>query len=164
MFSSLLFNFRIYCTYFANITRDDIVTWQYVNYTIIIFINIISQVFLYQCASARWCGWRFISFYRDDSSYLKDSQRYVSRFFHKLRLIVHTKSVRQHVVLRDVPISTTGCRTTSTLRNGIATDIVRRVSQSDLWQPVIVSPGVGGAIRICLGFDGRWHDDSLMLV
>lgn len=73
-----------------------------------------------------------LSVFRDDSSYLENSQRYVSRFFHKLRLIVHTKSVRQHIVLRDVPISTTGCRTTSTLRNGIATDIVRRVSQSDL--------------------------------
>jgi len=45
------------------------------------------------------------------STLSQDSQRYISRFFHKLRLIVYTKSVRQHVVLRDVPISTTGCRT-----------------------------------------------------
>jgi len=45
------------------------------------------------------------------STLSQDSQKYISRFFHKLRLIIHTKSVRQHVVLRDVPISTTGCRT-----------------------------------------------------
>lgn len=49
------------------------------------------------------------------STLLPRRSSYISRFFHKLRLIIYAKSVRQHVVLRDVPISTTGCRT---LRNG----------------------------------------------
>lgn len=108
----------------------------------------ISQIFfsIKACATERRRGWGFILL----SRWFLLSRRFSKiriAFFHKLRLIVHTKSVRQHVVLRDVPISTTGCRTTSTLRNGIATDIVRRVSQSDLWQPVIAYRRIPGRRR-----------------
>lgn len=98
-------SFRLFISLIIWLIRDDSYNFYFLNFKLQISLFQNDLYFLI-------CMTVYSSI---DTTSRDDPQRYILRFFLKLRLIVPMKSVRQHVVLRDVPISTIGCRT---LRNG----------------------------------------------